>query len=151
MAADRTVDGTNKRMTADLGVAADRHVPLLLSVSDAQVGQSPSPGPSQRVRKGSKHLCVVVLHQFFTPITSFQSKVSSIAPITVLMAFVLPCPTICSQLIPTNQVIPRSILERACGFAIFTIIKAGFLFSARGGGGIVIARLDNGCEPLSCQ
>jgi lipid-binding SYLF domain-containing protein len=51
----------------------------------------------------------------------------------------------------TNQVVPRSILERASGFAIFTIIKAGFLFSARGGGGIVIARLDNGCEPLSCQ
>jgi len=45
-----------------------------------------------------------------------------------------------------NQVIPRSILERASGFAIFTIIKAGFLFSARGGSGIVIARLENGCE-----
>jgi lipid-binding SYLF domain-containing protein len=56
-----------------------------------------------------------------------------------------------AQLNSTNQVIPRSILERASGFAIFTIIKAGFLFSARGGGGIVIARLDNGCEPLSCQ
>jgi lipid-binding SYLF domain-containing protein len=53
------------------------------------------------------------------------------------------------QPISTHQVIPRSILERASGFAIFTIIKAGFLFSARGGGGIVIARLDNGCEPLS--
>jgi len=61
------------------------------------------------------------------------------------------CPTIRSQLIFINQVIPRAILERACGFAIFTIIKAGFLFSARGGGGIVIARLDNGCEPLSCS
>ena len=48
----------------------------------------------------------------------------------------------------THQVIPRSILERANGFAIFNIIKAGFLFSARGGSGVVIARLDNGCEPL---
>jgi hypothetical protein len=70
MAADRTEDGTNKRM----GVAADRHVLLLPSVSDAQVGQSSSPGPSQRVRKGSKYLCVVVLHQFFTRITSFPVK-----------------------------------------------------------------------------
>ncbi|KAI0251937.1 hypothetical protein BJV78DRAFT_1207875 [Lactifluus subvellereus] len=43
-----------------------------------------------------------------------------------------------------DGIIPRHILEHACGFAIFTIIKAGFLFSARGGGGIVIARLDNG-------
>ncbi|KAH9174669.1 DUF500-domain-containing protein [Lactarius sanguifluus] len=43
-----------------------------------------------------------------------------------------------------DGIIPRSVLERACGFAIFTIFKAGFLFSARGGGGIVIARLDDG-------
>ncbi|KAI0296739.1 hypothetical protein B0F90DRAFT_1015197 [Multifurca ochricompacta] len=43
-----------------------------------------------------------------------------------------------------DGIIPRSILERAHGFAIFTIIKAGFLFSARGGGGIVIARLQDG-------
>lgn len=50
-----------------------------------------------------------------------------------------------------DQIIPRSVLERASGFAIFTIFKAGFVFSARGGGGIVIARLDNGCElPFSC-
>lgn len=73
-------------------VAADRHAFSLLSVSDAQVGQSSSPGPSQGMRKGSKHMCVVVLDQFFTRITSFQSKVSSIVAITVLMAFVLPLP-----------------------------------------------------------
>ena len=67
------------------------------------------------------------------------------------MAFVLPfLHHSLDQLISVDQVIPRSILERASGFAIFTIIKAGFLFSARGGGGVVIARLDNGCEPLFC-
>ena len=44
------------------------------------------------------------------------------------------------------QIIPRSVLENAKGFAIFTIFKAGFLFSARAGTGIVIARLPNGCE-----
>uniref|UniRef100_A0A8H7YAK8 Ysc84 actin-binding domain-containing protein n=1 Tax=Psilocybe cubensis TaxID=181762 RepID=A0A8H7YAK8_PSICU len=43
-----------------------------------------------------------------------------------------------------DGVIPREILERAKGFAIFTIVKAGFVFSARAGSGIVIARLDDG-------
>ncbi|EJD04279.1 DUF500-domain-containing protein [Fomitiporia mediterranea MF3/22] len=43
-----------------------------------------------------------------------------------------------------DGVIPRQVLEHAKGFAIFTIVKAGFLFSARAGSGIVIARLDDG-------
>ncbi|KAJ3546373.1 hypothetical protein NM688_g5520 [Phlebia brevispora] len=43
-----------------------------------------------------------------------------------------------------DGVIPRSVLENAKGFAIFTVFKAGFLFSARGGSGIVIARLPDG-------
>ncbi|KAF9475639.1 DUF500-domain-containing protein [Pholiota conissans] len=43
-----------------------------------------------------------------------------------------------------DGVIPRAILENAKGFAIFTIVKAGFVLSARAGSGIVIARLDNG-------
>jgi len=45
-----------------------------------------------------------------------------------------------------DGVIPRTILENAKGFAIFTIIKAGFVFSARAGSGIVIAKLDDGSE-----
>jgi len=45
-------------------------------------------------------------------------------------------------------VIPRHVLERAHGFAIFTVAKAGFLFSARAGSGIVIAKLDDGSEYL---
>jgi lipid-binding SYLF domain-containing protein len=81
--------------------------------------------------------------------TFSQSKALLIAVTTVSMAFVLPLQRhSLARLIFVNQVIPHSILERASGFAIFTIIKAGFLFSARGGGGVVIARLDNGCEPL---
>lgn len=44
------------------------------------------------------------------------------------------------------QVVPRHVLERACGFAIFTVAKAGFLFSARAGSGLVIARTADGCE-----
>ncbi|RPD71753.1 DUF500-domain-containing protein [Lentinus tigrinus ALCF2SS1-7] len=43
-----------------------------------------------------------------------------------------------------DGVIPRSVLENARGFAIFTIFKAGFLFSARAGSGVVIAKLEDG-------
>ncbi|TFK86653.1 DUF500-domain-containing protein [Polyporus arcularius HHB13444] len=43
-----------------------------------------------------------------------------------------------------DGVIPRTVLENAKGFAIFTIFKAGFLFSARAGSGVVIAKLDDG-------
>ena len=42
------------------------------------------------------------------------------------------------------QVIPRQVLANAKGFCIFTVVKAGFVFSARGGSGIVIARLPDG-------
>ena len=45
-----------------------------------------------------------------------------------------------------DGVIPRQVLENAKGFAIFTIVKAGFVFSARAGSGIVIAKLDGGSE-----
>jgi lipid-binding SYLF domain-containing protein len=47
--------------------------------------------------------------------------------------------------IADGQVIPRSVLENAKGFCILSVFKAGFLFSARGGSGIVIAKLENGC------
>lgn len=45
-----------------------------------------------------------------------------------------------------DGMIPRNVLENAKGFAIFTIFKAGFLFSARAGSGIVIAKLDDGSK-----
>ncbi|KAL0576567.1 rRNA-processing protein las1 [Marasmius crinis-equi] len=48
-----------------------------------------------------------------------------------------------------DGVIPREVLENAKGFAIFTIVKAGFVFSARAGSGIVIARLPNGGKSTS--
>lgn len=37
-------------------------------------------------------------------------------------------------------IIPPSILEKAQGLAIFTVLKAGFLFSGRAGSGLVVAR-----------
>ncbi|TFK30734.1 DUF500-domain-containing protein [Coprinopsis marcescibilis] len=43
-----------------------------------------------------------------------------------------------------DRVVPRSVLANAKGFAIFTIFKAGFLVSVRGGSGVVIAKLDDG-------
>ncbi|TYJ54859.1 hypothetical protein B9479_004450 [Cryptococcus floricola] len=43
-----------------------------------------------------------------------------------------------------DKVIPRTVLERAAGFAIFTVFKAGFLFSARAGSGVVVAKLPDG-------
>ncbi|KAG2023137.1 hypothetical protein CC2G_000825 [Coprinopsis cinerea AmutBmut pab1-1] len=43
-----------------------------------------------------------------------------------------------------DGVIPRNILAEAKGFAIFTIFKAGFIFSARAGSGVVIAKRDDG-------
>ncbi|ORX39197.1 hypothetical protein BD324DRAFT_316328 [Kockovaella imperatae] len=49
-----------------------------------------------------------------------------------------------------DKIIPRGILERAAGFAIFTVVKAGFVISARAGSGIVIARTsDGGWSPPS--
>ncbi|KAF8592004.1 DUF500-domain-containing protein [Ramaria rubella] len=43
-----------------------------------------------------------------------------------------------------DGVIPSSVLQRAKGFAIFSVFKAGFVFSARAGSGIVIAKLPDG-------
>ena len=63
--------------------------------------------------------------------------------------FFHPCPSV----LPINviyQVIPRNVLENAKGFAIFTVFKAGFLFSARAGSGLVVAKLPDGCRPLRC-
>ncbi|KAF9955561.1 hypothetical protein BGZ72_003621 [Mortierella alpina] len=43
-----------------------------------------------------------------------------------------------------DNIIPTDILSSAKGLAIFTVIKAGFLFSGRAGAGIVVARLEDG-------
>ncbi|KAF9576464.1 hypothetical protein BGW38_008147, partial [Lunasporangiospora selenospora] len=43
-----------------------------------------------------------------------------------------------------DNIIPSDILAKAKGLAIFTVIKAGFLFSGRAGSGLVVARLDDG-------
>jgi lipid-binding SYLF domain-containing protein len=40
--------------------------------------------------------------------------------------------------------IPRSVLRHSKGLAIMTVIKAGFIFSGKGGHGVVVARTDRG-------
>ncbi|KAI8979162.1 DUF500-domain-containing protein [Mycotypha africana] len=43
-----------------------------------------------------------------------------------------------------DTIIPVSVIKEAKGLAIFTVLKAGFLWSGRAGSGIVIARLPDG-------
>jgi lipid-binding SYLF domain-containing protein len=40
--------------------------------------------------------------------------------------------------------IPRGVLRDARGVAIMTVVKAGFIFSGKGGKGVVVARTTNG-------
>jgi len=47
--------------------------------------------------------------------------------------------------------IPKAVLQRARGLAIFQVLKAGFVFSGKAGSGLVIARLPSGeWSPPSC-
>ncbi|CEG77992.1 hypothetical protein RMATCC62417_12661 [Rhizopus microsporus] len=43
-----------------------------------------------------------------------------------------------------DTIIPVSVIKEAKGLAIFTVVKAGFLWSGRAGSGIVVARLPDG-------
>ncbi len=43
-----------------------------------------------------------------------------------------------------DRSIPVAFLEKACGIAIMTIVKAGFLITGKIGTGLVIAKLPNG-------
>ncbi|KAM5538711.1 hypothetical protein V8D89_007740 [Ganoderma adspersum] len=40
--------------------------------------------------------------------------------------------------------IPKAVLQRARGLAMFSVLKAGFVFSGKAGSGLVIARLPDG-------
>jgi lipid-binding SYLF domain-containing protein len=40
--------------------------------------------------------------------------------------------------------IPRDVLRHSKGLAIMTVVKAGFIFSGKGGQGVVVARIDHG-------
>lgn len=50
-----------------------------------------------------------------------------------------------------DQVIPKEVLNKALGIAIFTVVKAGFFWSGRVGSGLVVAKLEDGSwSPPSC-
>jgi SH3 domain-containing YSC84-like protein 1 len=55
------------------------------------------------------------------------------------------CATIISQFqqMP-EKAIPRDIMRQAKGLAIMSVVKAGFIFSAKGGQGVVVARTPHG-------
>ncbi|KAM7207495.1 Family of unknown function (DUF500) domain containing protein [Naviculisporaceae sp. PSN 640] len=57
----------------------------------------------------------------------------------ILTSFIDP-----KQAFSPDKVIPPSVLANAKGLAILTVIKAGFLGSARFGSGLVVARLPDG-------
>ncbi|KAI9759256.1 MAG: hypothetical protein M4579_002465 [Chaenotheca gracillima] len=57
----------------------------------------------------------------------------------VLTSFIDP-----RQAFGPDKIIPPQILANAKGLAILTVFKAGFLGSARGGSGVVVARLPDG-------
>ncbi|KAF9454873.1 SH3 domain-containing protein [Macrolepiota fuliginosa MF-IS2] len=40
--------------------------------------------------------------------------------------------------------VPKAVLQRARGLAVFSVVKAGFVFSGKAGSGLVIARLPDG-------
>src|SRR5260370_26861754 len=43
-----------------------------------------------------------------------------------------------------EKAIPRDVLRHARGLAVMSVVKAGFIFSAKGGQGVVIARTPHG-------
>src|SRR6266853_6183549 len=43
-----------------------------------------------------------------------------------------------------EKAIPRDVLRHAKGLAIMSVVKAGFIFSAKGGQGVVVARTPHG-------
>uniref|UniRef100_A0A1D1YXX2 SH3 domain-containing protein PJ696.02 n=1 Tax=Anthurium amnicola TaxID=1678845 RepID=A0A1D1YXX2_9ARAE len=50
-----------------------------------------------------------------------------------------------------EKVVPKEVFDKAKGLAIFTVVKAGFVWSGRVGSGLVISKLEDGCWSLpSC-
>ncbi|KAJ9113903.1 hypothetical protein QFC19_000097 [Naganishia cerealis] len=62
----------------------------------------------------------------------------------ILHAFLSPPPNPYVGKIAVMNRIPREVVARAKGFAVFTVIKAGFMFSGKAGSGLVVARLPDG-------
>ncbi len=77
-------------------------------------------------------MLAVILQGVSSPVEAFQDDVNQAA--TIIERF---------QEIPESS-IPQAVLRDAKGLAILTVIKAGFVFSGRGGSGVVVARTRKG-------
>ncbi|KAG2229894.1 hypothetical protein INT48_001329 [Thamnidium elegans] len=80
-------------------------------------------------------------------LNSFTSNISSAmnSPIpTSLAGECKKAAKILNSFVGMDKLIPAGIIEKAQGLAIYTVLKAGFLFSGRAGSGIVVAKLPEG-------
>jgi SH3 domain-containing YSC84-like protein 1 len=88
--------------------------------------------------RGLKYLLAItvmtltLLQGLSGPAAAFQGDVDQ--AVTIIQRF---------QEIPESS-IPPAVLRDAKGLAIMTVIKAGFVFSGRGGSGVVVARTKKG-------
>lgn len=76
------------------------------------------------------------------PLSRVLSPARSYWPVLSLFPWTLYTDPIAAK--GVDNIIPADILSKAQGLAIFTVVKAGFLFSGRAGSGIVVARLEDG-------
>ena len=79
-------------------------------------------------------LCLALAATFYSSVTYADVQDDVDQAVAIIQRF---------QDIP-EQSIPRDVLRDAQGLAIMTVVKAGFIFSGRGGSGIVIARTRKG-------
>ena len=75
---------------------------------------------------------------------SFTLEAEATRAEAILKAFMAPPPNPYVGKIAVMNRIPREVVQRAKGFAVFTVVKAGFMFSGKAGSGLVVARLPDG-------
>jgi lipid-binding SYLF domain-containing protein len=75
---------------------------------------------------------------------SFTLEAEATRAQRILHTFLSPPPNPYVGKIAVMNRIPREVVQRAKGFAVFTVIKAGFMFSGKAGSGLVVARLEDG-------
>jgi len=79
-------------------------------------------------------LCLTLAATFYSSVTYADMQGDVDQAVAIIQRF---------REIP-EQSIPREVLRDARGLAVMTVIKAGFIFSGRGGSGVVVARTGKG-------
>ena len=90
------------------------------------------------------NLRVSILQMSYSDLTQRQGTRTVVSEMTIRVTFPIP-------LVPNHwpwfcHLFPAGLLVNAEGLAILTVAKIGFLLTARGGSGIVIAKLNSGGE-----